>query len=65
MPLVWDDFGGVKGLRQTNRRKGPGQPNRRDPDLHLIHEPLLGPQNGRDHLRGLMAAGKAAIIPQV
>ncbi len=51
-------------LWRTHFRKRPGPPKRRNPDPHRTHEPLLGPRNGRDRPRGLMTAGKGAIMPQ-
>lgn len=42
-----------QSLRRTHSRKRPRTPNRRNPDPHRTHEPLLSPRHRQDRSRGL------------
>ena len=52
-----------QNLRRTHRGKRPGSPNRRNPDPRRTDEPLLRPQNRRNHSRNLTTAGRGASCP--
>ncbi len=54
----------MRCLKSFGERIAAKDPDRRNPDTHRTHEPILGPLNGRDCSRCLRPTGKGTIMPQ-